>query len=233
MAPVKSTARLPRVYPPAGTPSFRARQGVARLRGERTFDPGVPCGAGHVSPRNTSSGHCRECDRVRGRAVYAANPKANIDRAVAWRLANPAREKALDRSWYERNKPRLLEKAADRYSAKREELKENMRDYAQQNGHVIRANNALRRARKCGAETGDRKAYRAYVKWARSAPRVPCYWCRAMTIPGHRDIDHIIPISKGGADAVANLCIACPTCNASKHAKLPEEFAGQSELRLT
>lgn len=56
-----------------------------------------------------------------------------------------------------------------------------------------------------------------------------CFYCRS-TITFHRkklhslDIDHKIPISKGGDDAVDNLVAACKPCNALKRNMTDEEF---------
>lgn len=45
--------------------------------------------------------------------------------------------------------------------------------------------------------------------------------------PDGRDwhIDHAIPRSRGGADHEDNYVLSCATCNLSKHAATPEEFA--------
>jgi hypothetical protein len=42
--------------------------------------------------------------------------------------------------------------------------------------------------------------------------------------PLKETIDHIIPISRGGADTVDNICLSCLPCNLAKHAELPDEF---------
>jgi 5-methylcytosine-specific restriction endonuclease McrA len=37
-------------------------------------------------------------------------------------------------------------------------------------------------------------------------------------------VDHVIPKSRGGSNALTNKVLACPTCNISKHARTPEEW---------
>lgn len=44
-------------------------------------------------------------------------------------------------------------------------------------------------------------------------------------IEGKFDIDHIIPLSRGGEHKVPNLQLAHPTCNTKKHNKMPHELA--------
>lgn len=48
-----------------------------------------------------------------------------------------------------------------------------------------------------------------------------CAYCRAT---GRMDVEHWIPISKGGAHALANILPACPRCNRSKWNREPEAW---------
>lgn len=40
-------------------------------------------------------------------------------------------------------------------------------------------------------------------------------------------LDHVVPWSRGGADTVDNLALACRSCNTQKGAKTPEEWRGR------
>ena len=45
-------------------------------------------------------------------------------------------------------------------------------------------------------------------------------------------IDHVIPLSKGGADTEENMVLACNGCNRKKRDAMPEEGAGaKAEIR--
>lgn len=52
-----------------------------------------------------------------------------------------------------------------------------------------------------------------------------CYYCRE-ELYGQYDVDHVIPLSRGGSNGVDNLVIACAFCNRSKGNKLLEEWNG-------
>jgi len=91
---------------------------------------------------------------------------------------------------------------------------------------------AQRKARIARAAVGDAASVERFFLWARTAPLVRCYWCKRRTAPATRHVDHIIPLAKGGAHVVGNLCVSCRRCNTRKQAKLPEEFCGQAELRM-
>jgi 5-methylcytosine-specific restriction protein A len=72
----------------------------------------------------------------------------------------------------------------------------------------------------------------AFYEFVRSAPRLRCYWCGKVTAKKRRQVDHIIPLARGGRHERSNLCCSCATCNNRKHAKTREEFTGQRELCL-
>jgi 5-methylcytosine-specific restriction endonuclease McrA len=72
-----------------------------------------------------------------------------------------------------------------------------------------------------------------YILSIRSSETVECYWCGDV-IPGSKcDLDHVIPLSKGGTHTRDNLVPACEHCNEMKHDKMPEEFlAARRKLGL-
>jgi 5-methylcytosine-specific restriction endonuclease McrA len=53
-----------------------------------------------------------------------------------------------------------------------------------------------------------------------------CFWCQQLGLPpaGATELDHVIPLVRGGSNGPENLVPACKSCNSSKQAKLPEEF---------
>jgi len=53
-----------------------------------------------------------------------------------------------------------------------------------------------------------------------------CWWC-GKKLTGKYEVDHRIPIARGGTNWPNNLCIACFECNRTKHTKLPHEFNGR------
>lgn len=49
-----------------------------------------------------------------------------------------------------------------------------------------------------------------------------CQYCHV--IGGILEVDHVIPISRGGTNELSNLVTACRRCNRQKKDKTPEEF---------
>lgn len=52
---------------------------AAKLAGQRNYFTGEPCEFGHIAPRQTANGVCRECHRIRGAQRYLLNPAAYIE----------------------------------------------------------------------------------------------------------------------------------------------------------
>lgn len=52
-----------------------------------------------------------------------------------------------------------------------------------------------------------------------------CAYCRDES--GPFEIDHIIPVTRGGSHALDNLCVACKPCNSSKGDRLLSEWRGR------
>ena len=63
------------------------------------------------------------------------------------------------------------------------------------------------------------------------AQRGRCAYCRS-PLWGDFHIDHIVARSKGGADDRLNYQLTCQSCNQSKHAKDPIDFAQECGLLL-
>lgn len=78
----------------------------------------------------------------------------------------------------------------------------------------------------------DSKLVEMFYERVRTVSRMKCHWCRKWVPRAEREVDHIVPLAKGGQHILFNLCCSCRKCNQEKSAKAPEEFAGQFELPI-
>lgn len=67
--------------------------------------------------------------------------------------------------------------------------------------------------RRAKVRTGDN------VRFMYKAQKGLCWWCGEDLLGVYR-VDHRFPWSKGGPDDLSNLCLACPSCNSQKGAKV-------------
>jgi 5-methylcytosine-specific restriction endonuclease McrA len=56
-----------------------------------------------------------------------------------------------------------------------------------------------------------------------------CHWCKEQL--RHYEVDHIIPLAKGGSNWPENLALACDLCNRQKRDLMPEVWFGYSNCR--
>lgn len=54
-----------------------------------------------------------------------------------------------------------------------------------------------------------------------------CNWCGKSVLGVEFEIDHILSVSRGGANAPENLALACPDCNRNKSDKHPARYAAE------
>lgn len=52
-----------------------------------------------------------------------------------------------------------------------------------------------------------------------------CYWCNSKIKENDLQIDHYVPIAKGGKHTISNLVASCSKCNLDKRAKDPLQYA--------
>lgn len=73
------------------------------------------------------------------------------------------------------------------------------------------------------------RSVRAVMHFHRQHHPYNCFYCGVSMIsePGHPHqitIDHVVPLSKGGVDALVNMVSACRECNRNKGSKSIDEF---------
>lgn len=56
-----------------------------------------------------------------------------------------------------------------------------------------------------------------------------CYYCQTPLFASY-DIEHMLPISRGGRDALDNICLSCKPCNWAKRSKTAEEYLEHLKL---
>lgn len=61
---------------------------------------------------------------------------------------------------------------------------------------------------------------RVLADWIKDNKSNPCPYCQGKV----KEVDHVIPLSKGGQHCLENLELLCMPCNRAKGDKLPDEF---------
>lgn len=141
---------------------------------------------------------------------------ANADKVVLrarfleWKSVNREKVRAADAR-------RLEQIRGD--PKRRENETRRIREWARANPEAAAAQRARRRAREYGAP-GNYTRQDVHAILRLQCRR--CYYCEANL--ARFDVDHWIPLVRGGSNHPENIVICCDSCNSSKGSKLPWEW---------
>lgn len=176
---------------------------------------------------------CKSCCAVACKIWYRANVEkrrvygkewrtthAEIKHATdtAWRKANSKRIKVTSKN-YRINNPNkvLLYRAINK---EKRQIQQKIWHLAHPQTVRVYAHNRRARAMKVqGTHTP------ADIQILYATQQAQCFYCGSWLLKYH--IDHKIPLNRielHPTNDIANLCLACPSCNLRKHTKTAEEF---------
>lgn len=173
---------------------------------------------------------------------YAADSEVFSAKQRAWYSENREAVLGQKRDYYKRNKPVIRAKAAVWREENRDLHNARGRSYSARNKDIRRRKQAIYRAQNPGvwrewarhnrdglivrkqARRSQKKANRDSVgvslrDWIRMVNRFNgrCAYCEEPT--GSPQMDHVIPLSRGGRHAIGNVLPVCISCNSSKKDK--------------
>lgn len=176
--------------------------------------------------------------RESGRRWREANPEKARENVLRWREANPERVRENERRWREANRDsirenrrrwhkdnrdRVIDSRRRWYTLNADKVREYRREYYRTNRIQMRTYRHRRRAQKI-QNGGTHTA--ADIQAQHDSQGGKCWWC-GENVGDKYEVDHRIPLSRGGSNAPENLVIACRHCNRSKRDKLPHEWNGR------
>lgn len=136
-----------------------------------------------------------------------------------YRQDNPEKYKEALRNSHKKYKSKRLLQQKKYRQDKSIQIRDQHREYSRKNRIKIRAMYHKYRARKRAAE-GVCTSSDITAQYKRQKGK--CHWCNK-ELSGY-DIDHVIPLVRGGTNDPSNIVLACPHCNRSKGDKLPHEW---------
>jgi 5-methylcytosine-specific restriction endonuclease McrA len=156
-------------------------------------------------PRMLCSDECKRAKINEAKARYrAANLKKHAATNSAWNKAHRTEANAATDRWRERNRERFLQQQRS-YNQRRQTPPEATAEYQ-------RRRRAAKKSSMIGRITPDLLAAKC------------AYWgnrCWSCGSTDRVELDHVKPLSKGGAHCLANIRPVCRSCNAMKNARWP------------
>lgn len=184
----------------------------------KRYFTGKPCKRGHVSERISSSRQCMQCYKT----SEALARKSAYDTQRHRERSSEVSE--YNKSYYMENAGRIRANTLKYKAENLEAVKERDRAYFRSERGLLRlrVGSSKRRALVNGAD-GEFTRDDILDAMDRQGKTCAAPWCDADLSIGY-DVDHIIPLSRGGSNWPDNLQCLCPTCNRSKGAKTMDEW---------
>lgn len=151
--------------------------------------------------------YCRACYNAYKREWYEANREKEIQRAASYNKAHPEVPRAAMRRSRERRP---------------EHFREYLQNYRKNNRDRVSVWDRNKTAKRRTAIVSSAGVKLADWRRIKANYRNCCAYCRK---PSKRlQMDHIVPLSKGGKHEPDNIAPACPHCNNSKSARDELDF---------
>ena len=173
--------------------------------------------------------------RLKKRRHYLRNREKFLAYKKAWRLKNSDRQKELQKLWYLKNRhtrnKESLKKASKKWrEANRAKTREMLNVWAKKNPNRMREKATRRMMAKRGAWTPQsRFVTRDWFRELCERQNNHCSYCDQIE---KLQMDHVIPISRGGKHERGNILPVCLRCNASKRERLISEWKPQLAIPL-
>lgn len=134
---------------------------------------------------------------------------------------NKAHKQAVGKKYYQKNKDRILKRTNGYWYLNREVGLEKRRKY-------YKANRYLMKAGRCGmGKSLVPIIQRVYEDNIKKFGTLTCYLCFNPVEFGKDQLEHRVPVSRGGTHTYENLGISCAKCNTKKGKKTEEEYRCQ------
>jgi 5-methylcytosine-specific restriction endonuclease McrA len=182
-------------------------------------DSTKPLGEFHNNRSNKDgkTAYCKPCWKAYSREQHVKHRTRRNATVAKWYQRNRERKAETTAAWREANRDRLLAVQAQYRADHRDELAVKRVTWAAENAHLVRAS-VLRGIAKRKGATVYTITLRDLIRLLTSPCAVP--GCTRTDI----ELDHVIPLSRGGSHGIGNLQSLCQHHNRTKHSKTWIEF---------
>ena len=218
---------------------------IAKQQGLARYFTGKPCRNGHIAERYVAQSACVVCARDKARDQYRQldaaartnyyeSRKAHVSQ---WKVTHPERARELNAKSSAAAKQRNPDYFKQYYATNQERRRSAARAWYRANSehHIAVAKRYqaahLEQTREKGRRNAATRRARQLEQFVEVVdPRVVfrranglCGICREPVEPASRwEVDHVIPLVRGGTHSYDNVQLAHRSCNRRKHAAVPK-----------
>lgn len=169
---------------------------------------------------------CKVCTRSANKRWNCEHPESIREATLRYRSNSPDKVRAKRARYRINNLDKERRRCARWHQENKELVRESRARRNKANPDRNRADCHRRRARKRHAK-GTHTCADIQAQYQRQKGH--CYWC-GKRLDKTYNVDHVIPLSRGGSNWPSNLVIACRDCNNHKYNKLPHEWPESGRL---
>lgn len=179
---------------------------------------GKPCAVCGSKIKQTSNGSCIACSRARTKAWRLEHVAETRAASLDWYYRNHERAQKTMDEWRSNNSEHIAKTAAERWGKNRDRYTVVAKQWRSENQDKRRCIQENRRARQLEA-SGWFSAMDAEIIMKLQDDR--CAYCNETE---NLQLDHIIPLSRGGSNWPWNIQWLCSHHNSSKNSKTDNEY---------
>lgn len=160
----------------------------------------------------------KERRRLLAAARYAATKEHHLAQQRRYVAANPEKRKLSQAAYRERSKEARRAYNSSYYEAHRAACNATTSAWAKSHPDEMRVVRSRRRARKHAGTTTRIKRKDLHAHLDRLGRQ--CVYCHGP----YQELDHLVPLARGGPHSIDNLVPSCRSCNRRKQRRLPHEW---------
>lgn len=165
---------------------------------------------------------CKSCLAVQSHEYHQRNKDICRDRLNSWREQNREYVRERDKE-YRKTRPDIEFAKQKRYrDTHKDKLYIKGKNYRENNREYFRAK--YKERADTVKNTSDGSVTQEFCNQLLEAQHYKCAYCGCDLTDKNRNIDHIIPLSRGGTHTADNIHFVCVDCNMSKGNKLESEW---------
>lgn len=170
-----------------------------------------------------SKDHIRELNKIASKNYRERHPEKRKAICKSYRDRNRDKLREYNRKWELENHEHVLNRRRLLRQKHSKQYREADKKLRKSKLHIYRENVRRRRAMIANCTTENCSSA---VKQLLRAHR--CYWCwTEFDLISRPEIEHIVPLNRGGKHSPDNLVAACRRCNSSKSDRLYWEWDGE------
>lgn len=205
---------------------------TAKQAGRTRYSTGEPCENGHLSERLVCDGQCVACKVSTRKRWLRHRPGLEAHWAREHRAKNPGPHRASSQKWQRNNRERAAAKRRLWHETKGSLYhRARSKRWRDANIETVRAYNAAKMRIRRGLRGENGGSYTLQdIAALRTKQENCCAACGRDDLK--LEVDHIVPITKGGTNDPTNLQLLCGRCNKSKGNRDLEEWLSNTRLLL-